>query len=140
MELFGGIIKCDMDHLPPKGPDMGDPTDWGVLNFNDFFASLVTLFLLTVNGWDDSLKVSVRACPTTVQNEKKRLGAPVVLPLLRNDALSVVGAVFAGAYQAHFRLQLRRILRVILHSYGYHHSQPTRGSRSRGIRSGRPAT
>ncbi|PHJ18043.1 cation channel family protein [Cystoisospora suis] len=60
MELFGGIIKCDMDHLPPKGPDMDDPTDWGVLNFNDFFASLVTLFLLTVNGWDDSLKALVK--------------------------------------------------------------------------------
>ncbi|CBZ55081.1 putative cation channel family domain-containing protein [Neospora caninum Liverpool] len=60
MELFGGIIKCDMEHLPPKGPDMEDPTDWGVLNFNDFFASLVTLFLLTVNGWDDSLKALVK--------------------------------------------------------------------------------
>ena len=46
---------------PPGGgpPDMegGEGLDLSLLNFNDIFSSLLTLFLLTVNGWDDSLKV-----------------------------------------------------------------------------------
>lgn len=61
MELFMGLIECEVGTAGGGGPQgieaEGDPTDWGLLNFNDLFSSLVTLFLLTVNGWDDALKV-----------------------------------------------------------------------------------
>lgn len=56
IELFGGIIECELEEYSGSEPE-GDPSDWGLLNFNDLFSALVTLFLLTVNGWDDSLKV-----------------------------------------------------------------------------------
>lgn len=61
MELFRGLIECELQGGQAgnaTGPEAeGDPMDLGLLNFNDLFSSLVTLFLLTVNGWDDSLKV-----------------------------------------------------------------------------------
>ncbi|XP_026191999.1 uncharacterized protein LOC113147043 [Cyclospora cayetanensis] len=63
MELFRGLIECELgaQGIGSTGPEAeGDLTDWGLLNFNDLFSSLVTLFLLTVNGWDDALKALVK--------------------------------------------------------------------------------
>ncbi|KAL8272939.1 hypothetical protein Esti_003107 [Eimeria stiedai] len=65
MELFRGLIEREGEGpglVSPAGGEGqgGDLADLGLLNFNDLFSSLVTLFLLTVNGWDESLKALVK--------------------------------------------------------------------------------
>ncbi|KAL8447258.1 hypothetical protein Emed_004469 [Eimeria media] len=65
MELFRGLIEREGEGqgmVSPAGAEAesGDLADLGLFNFNDLFSSLVTLFLLTVNGWDESLKALVK--------------------------------------------------------------------------------
>ncbi|CDJ59572.1 cation channel family domain-containing protein, putative [Eimeria maxima] len=70
MELYKGLIECSSSSSSSSSNSSSSSSNssssssseynsLGLLNFNDIFSSLVTLFLLTVNGWDDSLKVLV---------------------------------------------------------------------------------
>ncbi|KAF8821653.1 transporter, cation channel family protein, partial [Cardiosporidium cionae] len=52
-QIFGGLVECT------KSPENSSWSlcDCCVLNFNSFLSSLITLFILMVNGWDSSLEI-----------------------------------------------------------------------------------
>eukprot|EP01068_Selenidium_serpulae_P014883 Selendium_serpulae@DN6156_c0_g1_i1.p2 len=54
VELYGGMLPS------ASGNDRLDDREFRSLNFNSFFSALLTLFMLVVNGWNDTLEVLVR--------------------------------------------------------------------------------
>lgn len=62
MLLFGGMITADTEAI--RNND-STPNNWGLVNFNDYASSMVTLFtLMVVNNWFITVEMYAILCET----------------------------------------------------------------------------